>query len=506
MEQWLYGIADLTLSGSIAILGVLIFRRMLQNQGKIFSYLLWIIVGMRLLLPISFEGVWGMLPMPELGLASSAVANIGTGERDGSTDAGGGKGVKPSENMESMASDDGIQDKESLDDMNHVALSGLVHEIELLGSDLAGLIAKYHVIAFLFWVWIAGVAVLAAKNVLAYFRLKKRVQISVREGDYYLSDHISGAFVLGLLKPRIYLSGSLTAEERKYILAHEKVHLRRRDYLWKWVAEWILCVHWFNPLAWLAFREFAADMEMSCDEAVLRRERRDGRAAYARVLLAEISGSRVDGIVPFFREGGTERRIHNMMKEKIVSKKRVAVCAGVVLAAAVLLIPSFRQNEMSKAAEEQRADDAEVQNEDICEEELSLRLDGDGNWDTATEMKEELKDVKGREYGYPTSAYIIYSGGGERGLGVNNEQLDMAARMVREDVARLGGDFTCLVYDEKKSNDLAKKHGCDLVFTVGFEMPTGEDGKSKKHEEKNWYLSKGDGGQWQIKDAAITSP
>ena len=231
MEQWLYGIADLTLSGSIAILGVLIFRRMLQNQGKIFSYLLWIIVGMRLLLPISFEGVWGMLPMPELGLASSAVANIGTGERDGSTDAGGGKGVKPSENMESMASDDGIQDKESLDDMNHVALSGLVHEIELLGSDLAGLIAKYHVIAFLFWVWIAGVAVLAAKNVLAYFRLKKRVQISVREGDYYLSDHISGAFVLGLLKPRIYLSGSLTAEERKYILAHEKVHLRRRDYL-----------------------------------------------------------------------------------------------------------------------------------------------------------------------------------------------------------------------------------------------------------------------------------
>lgn len=365
MEQWFCRMADLALSGSIAILGVLAFRRMLRNQPKIFSYVLWIIVGIRLLLPISFVGVWG--------------------------------GFGLSDDIGHIMSVEDVQHGQSIDGMDHV-------------------------MPLLFLVWIAGVGVLAVKNVLAYFRLKKRVQVSMRVGEYYVSDHISGAFVLGLARPRIYLSSSLVAEEHGYILAHEKVHLRRRDYLWKWLAECILCVHWFNPLAWLAFRKFSEDMEMSCDEAVLRRECRDGRMAYARVLLTEMAESRENGMVPFFRRGGTERRIHNMMKVKMWSKKRAGVCAGVVLAAAALLLPGFWQGGVfGKAAEEhsdivseQDADMAGEQDEQFAEEEQTFYMDEAGDSDAANKLKVAIENCKGREYGYPTSIYVYsFEGDGE---------------------------------------------------------------------------------------------
>lgn len=405
MEQLFWRIADLTLSGSIAILGVLAFRWMLKDQAKIFSYLLWIIVGIRLLIPISISGVWGVLPFPSHG-------------------------------MENMALFDDIGNTVSSNSMGNALPSGAL---------LDDIFTENRQMALFLLVWAVGVIVLAAKNFTGYAHLKKRVQICVKEGEYYLSDDISGAFVLGFIKPRIYLSSHLTVEERRYILSHEKVHLRRRDYLWKGLAECILCVHWFNPLAWIAFRKFTADMEMSCDEAVLRRESRGSRAAYAKVLLAEMVESRKENMVPFFRRGGTERRIHNMMKEKIFSKKRAGICAGVVLAAALLLIPGFwgKETHGKESAQEQSTDSVKASNKkeasdvEAVEEqnEDSVGVGGEEGIPSSEEEAEEdvilyqnsradakkeiivkkykIMEKKGREYGWPTNSYTYSLEDGE---------------------------------------------------------------------------------------------
>ena len=308
MERFFWQMTELGVSGSIAILGVLLFRWGLRNQEKVFSYILWVIAGIRLLVPISYGGVWSFLfsfPEEQGAIGSVFLSSSRT----------------PAE--------------------VHGNTPGITEEFS--GSEMAAFFAERGWMKLLLFIWLSGVIVLLAKNVVAYIRLRRQVQASIKEGECYLSDNISGAFVLGVIGSKIYLSSHLTGEERKYVLAHEKVHMRRKDYIWKGLAQCILCIHWYNPLVWLAFRAFTVDMEMSCDEAVLRRENRDVRAGYAKALLAETVGSRDYDLIPFFKGNKTERRIHNLMRERKFSRKRLGICAGTVLVAAVLLIPGFWQ-------------------------------------------------------------------------------------------------------------------------------------------------------------------
>lgn len=529
MEQLFWRLADLTLSGSIAILGVLAFRWILKDQAKIFSYLLWIIVGIRLLIPVSFGGLWGLMPFPEIVWGERGMIQDTLGQTDRISPLIGNNAVL-SGGVENMVPSSGMENAMPPGSMKNAATPAEI---------LQGVYTEKNYMAFFLMVWAVGVIALAAKNFTAYVKLKKKAQICIKEEEYYLSDDISGAFVLGFLKPRIYLSSRLTAEERRYILSHEKVHLRRKDYLWKGLAECILCVHWFNPLVWIAFRKFTADMEMSCDEAVLRRESRGTRAAYAKVLLAEMAESRKENIVPFFRRGGTERRIHNMMKEKIFSKKRVGICAGVVLAAALLLIPGFwgKETHGKESAQEQSTDSVKVSDkkkasdvevEAVGEQNVdSVGVSGQEGTPSSEESVEEAfildenstvdaknkiqEKIEKREitYGIPTSSYS-YSF-------VENpteEQLDdlgKAYMVTYGDVSSdsdkngitTGGELINVKYNEEESNRLAKKHDCDMVLTADLKVALDGKGHHKTYKDMKWYLSKGKDGEWKIKDADI---
>ena len=118
--------------------------------------------------------------------------------------------------------------------------------------------------------WLAGMALLLAYSAVSMLRLRRRLVGAVLLADnVYLAAHIPSPFVMGLLRPKIYLPSTLKETERGYILRHEQYHIRRRDYLVKFLAFLALCVHWFNPLVWAAFILAGKDMEMSCDEAVV---------------------------------------------------------------------------------------------------------------------------------------------------------------------------------------------------------------------------------------------
>ena len=185
-------------------------------------------------------------------------------------------------------------------------------------------------------VWLAGAALLLLSSLTSMLRLRRRLVGAVRLRDnIYLADRIPSPFVMGLLRPRIYLPSTLKEVERGYILLHEQHHIRRRDHLAKLLAFLALCIHWFNPLVWLAFILSGRDMEMSCDEAVVRKLGEDIRADYSASLLSLSTGRRIVAGTPLaFGEGDAGGRIRNLLNWKRpqpwVLIACAAVCAGLI--------------------------------------------------------------------------------------------------------------------------------------------------------------------------------
>ena len=168
------------------------------------------------------------------------------------------------------------------------------------------------------YVWAAGMAVMLLYSAFSYRRIKKQTEIAVPIRDnIWIADDIKSPFVIGFVRPRIYLPGNLGEKEQEYIILHEQHHIRRFDHISKALAFLALTIHWFNPLVWLAFGLACKDMEMSCDEAVIRKLGGKVRADYSASLLSLATGRRIiAGSLLAFGEGDTKGRIRNLAKWK----------------------------------------------------------------------------------------------------------------------------------------------------------------------------------------------
>lgn len=177
--------------------------------------------------------------------------------------------------------------------------------------------------------WLLGAATLALLNTVRWVKLRRRLlcALPLRE-NIYLADHIPVPFVMGLVRPRIYLPSDLAGEEQAYIIRHEQHHIRRGAPLFRLLAFAALCVHWFNPLVWLAFTLAGRDMEMACDKAVLRQSGGQIRADYSLSLLRySVGNNRFIGAPLAFGVGDTRERIENVMKYKKPTLFTVALAA-----------------------------------------------------------------------------------------------------------------------------------------------------------------------------------
>lgn len=273
---------DLTVVGSIAIVFVLVARLFLRKAPKIFSYALWAIVLVRLLIPMSIPSP--ISAVPDLPEASNADLNAALPRLEYETPQDRQENVQ---NLEQFAQTGGAY----------------VHTSHVVKPSV-----------YVPMIWLAGVIGMTAYSIISYSRIRKKIQISVplRE-NIYLADDIRSPFVIGLFRPRIYLPDNLTEGEQSYIILHEQHHIRRFDHWFKALAFLALTVHWFNPLVWLAFILSARDMEMSCDEAVIRKVGESVRADYSASLLTLATGRRIIAGTPLaFGEGDTRGRIRNL--------------------------------------------------------------------------------------------------------------------------------------------------------------------------------------------------
>lgn len=174
-------------------------------------------------------------------------------------------------------------------------------------------------------IWLCGAAVMLARGAVSYARLKRRLRFAVRyEGNVYFADDIPTAFVLGILRPKIYIPSG--TERLEYIIVHERTHIRRLDHISKLLAYVLLSVNWFDPVNWLLFRVFSDDIELACDERVTASLNTEARKEYMNALLDAAIGKNFAKI-PYhvcFSESITKRRIKAMLKVKKLSAPAAA--------------------------------------------------------------------------------------------------------------------------------------------------------------------------------------
>lgn len=326
MELYLTRLGNMSYQAAIIICVILLVRQVFfwMKVPKKFSYCLWFIPFFRMICPWTVESVFSLLPIQTVNrMVEQLFGHIRNGSSDifqqtGSYVRNSGVTVNPS----------------ATGDMLPVTV---VSDF----SEASPVVWSWVTIAGL--IWVTGVFVLLLYSVISYWRLKRKLIGSLRRQDnIYLADHIDTPFVLGIWNPRIYLPSGIQVPEFDYVVAHEQTHIRRKDYLMKLIAFFIVSVHWFNPLAWAAFLYMGKDMELSCDEAVLKQLGEECRQAYATALLAFTTGKRrLSGVPLAFGEGSTKGRIRNIMKYKkpFVITIVFATLAVIVLVVGLLTYP-----------------------------------------------------------------------------------------------------------------------------------------------------------------------
>lgn len=318
-------ILDMNRVASIVILVVMVARLFLKKSPKWISYALWAVVLVRLLCPVSWETAVSIVPevssvAEEYTLADEPISFAGAGVAvyHAVGDAiNGGLGVQQIPTTE-------IEEE-----------TGTVRYVTTDWWSVWILFGKY--------IWVIGMVGMTLYSVIAYGTLRRKLQISVSLRDnIFIADDILSPFVIGFLKPRIYLPCGLEEQEQSYIILHEQYHIRRFDHVIKGLAFFALTLHCFNPLVWVAFVLACRDMEMSCDEAVIHQLGEDIRAEYATSLLKLATGRRIIAGTPLaFGEGDTRGRIKNIAnwRKPTFWVVLVAVTACIALAVCLLTDP-----------------------------------------------------------------------------------------------------------------------------------------------------------------------
>lgn len=291
-------VVNMSITASAAILLVLGARFLLRRAPKVFSYALWAVVLFRLLCPVSLPSAISLYNVLEAPAAEAGpvghMAYVPLPSNQENTPVLPTAPAEQAEGATAPAADRTL---------SPLAAAGVL--------------------------WLSGAAALALLNAVRWVKLRRRLlcALPLRE-NIYLADHIPVPLVMGLVRPRIYLPSDLAEAERAYIIRHEQHHIRRGDPLFRLLAFAALCVHWFNPLVWLAFTLAGRDMEMSCDEAVLRQSGCQIRADYSLSLLRySVGKNRFIGAPLAFGEGDTRERIENVMKYKKSTVPAVALAA-----------------------------------------------------------------------------------------------------------------------------------------------------------------------------------
>ncbi|OQB24468.1 MAG: Regulatory protein BlaR1 [Firmicutes bacterium ADurb.Bin182] len=329
-ENVFIAVLNMSITASYAAVFIILLRLLLKKAPKSISYALWSVVLLRAICPVSFSSVISLFG--RLGTVNTAAGN-GTIRY---IPENMGMSAVPAVNV--GIANVNIVINESL---SAATPTSSVNPMQLIIT--AGMI-----------IWLIGAMAMMAYSIIAYIVLRRRISTAVHiENNIYESDLISTAFVCGFIKPRIYLPVGMDENSRSFVLAHERIHIRRRDHLIKPAAFLVLSMHWFNPFMWAAYFLMGKDMEMSCDERVLKSIGLDEKANYGTALLTLSAGRRIIAGSPLaFGESNTRSRVKNVLNYRKPAFWMAFFAIALVAAVGVSLLANPKTPEPTDLAPE----------------------------------------------------------------------------------------------------------------------------------------------------------
>uniref|UniRef100_UPI00402849D7 M56 family metallopeptidase n=1 Tax=Faecousia sp. TaxID=2952921 RepID=UPI00402849D7 len=285
MSELFLKIINMSISASWLILAVLILRLVLKKAPKWVNVLLWGIVAVRLICPFSFESALSLIPSAETfpeKVISGPSFDIQTG-------------ISPVDNR-----------------INDYLGDRYFEGVTVPANN------GNNIMTILTIVWIIGILLLVAYTIISYRRLHREIDTAVHYKDnIFQSENVSSPFVLGIINPRIYLPFSMNEQDLEHVVAHEQAHIRRKDHWWKPLGFLLLTIYWFNPLMWLAYVLLCRDIELACDEKVIKELGNEQRADYTQALVACSVNRRMIAACPLaFGEVGVKDRVKSVMNYK----------------------------------------------------------------------------------------------------------------------------------------------------------------------------------------------
>lgn len=294
MQNIFYNMVDISVAAVWLILAVIILRAIFQKAPKFVRNIMWLLVAVRLIFPFKIESKIGVVPQIDIESIEVPKVNI-------------------TDNVPQP--------------IPPTPPDSVVNSINI--SDILCI------------VWLVGVAAMLIYLIVSYVRLKRKVDISITlDSRYRICDSIQTPFIFGIINPKVYLPSIIEGEQLKFVIDHEDSHLKHLDHIWKLLGFVLLAVYWFNPFVWLAYFLFCKDIELACDERVIRGRDAEYKKLYSAALLVCSTSYKEFSACPVaFGEISVKSRIANVVKYK---KPAVILVAVSVIATISLLFLFLR--------------------------------------------------------------------------------------------------------------------------------------------------------------------
>ena len=303
-------VLNMSITASWLILAVVLTRLILKKAPKWIPCLLWGLVAIRLICPFSFESVLSLIPSSE-----TIPANIAQQHEPAITSG--------------------------ITIVNEVVNPVISESFTPAPTNSANPLQIVIPVAAI--VWIAGIIIMLAYALISYIKLKKTLSVCVPVGERIIAcDEVKAPFILGVFKPVIYVPSSMNGKTLEHVIRHEKAHLQRHDHWWKPLGFLLLAVYWFNPLCWIAYILLCRDIEMACDEKVIRNMDKDDMAAYSQALLdCSFPRKQIAACPLAFGEVGVKERVKGVLnyKKPAFWIILIAIIACIVLAVCLMTDP-----------------------------------------------------------------------------------------------------------------------------------------------------------------------
>lgn len=344
MKELFTGILNISISAGILIIVCTLVRLIFRRMPKFVRCLMWLLVAIRLAVPFAIESPFSLLPAREY-------VTVSSNDNVSADEAG------------NAYSNNDLTDKSNAGIINKVDTADTAEDNNSVATEHTAETNNIDVMYVLSIVWLVGVVAVLIYALVSYIRLRRLVDDAVLLKDnIYQSERAGTAFILGVIRPRIYVPYRLSLNERYMSISHEKAHISRRDHLVKPLGFIIVAVYWFNPLVWLAYILLCRDIELACDEKVIKKIGYDKKKDYSQALLnLSIPKKYISACPVAFGEVGINERIKNVLTmkkgKKIIIAVAVAICA--VLAICFLTYPKKIKNNSGDVAGVQAAEETE---------------------------------------------------------------------------------------------------------------------------------------------------